>query len=258
VIEGDAIIAERAMYLDSDGRLFDAGHESTGITTPAIEWFLAEGATGPFFDLFVLVANPGVSAAEVEATYMLPNGSTVTKPYTVPANARFTIWVNHEDARLANTAVSTILRSINGAPIIVERAMWWPGSPSHWYEAHNSAGARTTATAWALAEGEVDVSRHLETYILVANTSDRPGDVEARLHFEDGSRAERTFTIPGRSRFNISVADMFPEAAGKRFAAVIESVGGTPVAIVVERAMYWDSAGQRWAAGTNALATKVR
>ena len=41
------------------GRLFGAGHESAGVTAPATQWFLAEGATGPFFDLFVLVANPG-------------------------------------------------------------------------------------------------------------------------------------------------------------------------------------------------------
>ena len=28
------------------------------VTAPALEWFLAEGATGPLFDLFVLIANP--------------------------------------------------------------------------------------------------------------------------------------------------------------------------------------------------------
>lgn len=30
------------------------------------------------------------------------------------------------------------------------------------------------------------------------------------------------------------------------------------VPIAVERAMYWDADGQRWAAGTNALATPLR
>ena len=36
------------------GRPFGAGHESAGVTAPATTWFLAEGATGPFFDLFIL------------------------------------------------------------------------------------------------------------------------------------------------------------------------------------------------------------
>lgn len=38
--------------------------------------------------------------------------------------------------------------------------------------------------------------------------------------------------------------------------AVIESTNGVP--IIVERAMYWDAAGQSWAAGTNALGTKLQ
>ncbi len=64
--------------------------------------------------------------------------------------------------------------------------------------------------------------------------------------------------IPARSRFNVPVGAFFPQAAGKRFGAVVESQGTTPALIVVERAMYWDAPGQPWAAGTNALATKLQ
>ena len=39
---------------------------------------------------------------------------------------------------------------------------------------------------------------------------------------------------------------------------IVESVGGAPVQIVVERAMYSDAGGVHWAAGTNALATKLQ
>ena len=138
--------------------------------------------------------------------------------------------------------------------------MWWPGpTPATWYEAHNSAGATATGTRWALAEGEVDVARNLETYILVANTSATPADVKVTLLFEDGTSAEQTYVaIPAKSRFNVPVGGFFPQAAGKRFGAIVESLGTTPAEIVVERAMYWDAAGVRWAAGTNALATKLQ
>ena len=50
----------------------------------------------------------------------------------------------------------------------------------------------------------------------------------------------------------------FPQAVGKRFGAIVESLGTTPAQVVVEQAMYWDALGQAWAAGTNALATRLR
>jgi hypothetical protein len=256
-VNGAAVIVERAMYLDRPGQMFAAGHESAGLTAPALQWFLAEGATGPYFDLFVLIANPGTRDAQVEASYLLTGGQTVTKAYTVPAASRFNIWVDYEDAALADAAVSTTIRSTNDVPIIVERAMWWP--QGGWVEAHNSPGATATGTRWALAEGEVDAARKLETYILVANTSATPADVRVTLLFEDGTTAAQTYPgIPAKSRFNVPVGGFFAAAAGKRFGAVVESLGETPAQIVVERAMYWDAAGQHWAAGTNALATRLQ
>jgi Tol biopolymer transport system component len=257
VLNGQPIIVERAMYADVTGQTFGAGHESAGITAPALQWFLAEGATGPYFDLFVLIANPGATLATIQATYLLPDGRTLVKDHAIAPSSRFNIWVDYEDPQLANTAVSTTIRSTNGVPIIVERAMWWPGSA--WYEAHNSPGATTTGTRWALAEGEAGGPRGVETYILIANTSDAPATVKVTLLFEDGTNAEQTYPgLPARSRFNVPVGAFFPQAAGKRFGALVESLGETPALIVVERAMYWDAPGQPWAAGTNALATKLQ
>ncbi len=257
-LDGSSIIVERAMYSTIGGQHFGAGHESAGITAPATSWFLAEGATGPYFDLFVLIANPTSTPADVEATFLLPSGETIVQRHTVPATSRFNIWVDHSDPRLADTAVSTTVRSTNGVPIIVERAMWWPGGPGAWYEAHNSPGATATGTRWAVAEGEVDPARNLETYVLIANTSPTPATVTVTLRFEDGTSATRTYAdLPPRSRFNVPVGVFFPEATGRTFGAVVESVGPTPAQIVVERAIYWDAAGLRWAAGTNALATRL-
>jgi hypothetical protein len=252
------IIVERSMYLSTAARTFRAGTNSAGVRAPATSWFLAEGATGPYFDLFVLVANPGSEDAHVEAALLLPGGGTVVKTYAVPASSRFTIWVDHEDARLADTAVSTTVRSTNGVPIIVERTMWWPGSVATWQEAHNSAGATTTGTMWALAEGASGGTDGAETYILVANTSAAAGRAKVTLLFEDGPAAERTFDLAPTSRTNVAVAAEFPEAAGRRFGAIVESLGETPAQIVVERAVYTSAGGVRWAAGTNALGTRLR
>jgi uncharacterized membrane protein len=251
------IVVERAMYLNRPGTSFAAGHESAGITAPATAWFLAEGATGPYFDLFLLIANPTLTDAQIAARFLLPDGTVVEKSYVVAGKSRFNIWVDAEGGLLADTAVSTTITSTNGVPVLVERAMWWPGSSNTWHEAHNSAGAITAGTRWALAEGEAGGSGNLQTYVLIANTSGVAGSARVTLHFEDGTSAETIVPLSANSRINVDVAFEFPQASGKRFGVIVESLGQTPAQIVVERAMYADAGGVRWAAGTNALATRL-
>jgi hypothetical protein len=141
--------------------------------------------------------------------------------------------------------------------LIAERAMWWPGEPPTWEEAHTSAGATVTGTRWGLAEGEVGGPSGTDTYILIANPSTSDGQVAVRLVFEDGTTVQRIFSVDRTSRFNVAVAAEFPEAAGRRFGAIVESLGSSPVPIVVERAMYSTAEGRAWAAGTNALAARL-
>ena len=259
---GVPIIAERAMYLNRQGQALGAGHESAGVTAPSTQWFLAEGATGNYFDLFILIANPQAAEATVQADFLLSSGQVITKTYQVAGNSRFNIWVDEADAALADAALSTRITSTNGVPIIVERSMWWPGPTSDtWQEAHNSPGETTTGTRWAVAEGEVGRPRETETYVLVANTSPVAGTIRATVLFEDGTAPiAREYAVNANARFNIAPAadEFFPETRGKRFGMIVESIGGAPVQIVVERAMYSDAGGVNWAAGTNALATKLQ
>ena len=112
---------------------------------------------------------------------------------------------------------------------------------------------------WGLAEGEIGGPSGEETYILVANTSSFAGSAKVTLLFEDGTTTERIYTLGAQSRTNVAVGPDFGAiVAGRRFGAIIESLGTTPAQIVVERAMYHDAPGQVWGAGTNALATRLR
>jgi hypothetical protein len=258
VTNGVPVIVERAMYRGVGAQFFGAGHESAGVEAPRTAWFFAEGATGDFFDLFFLIANPNAQPSEVVARYLKPDGSVVTKSYTVPGDSRFNIWVDYEDHALADTAVGTSFTVTNGVPVVAERAMWWAGAVANWYEGHNTAGATASGEKWGLAEGEVGGPTALETYILVANVTDQPGTVRVTLTFEDGTQAVQDYAMPPSSRLNVPVGFDFPESAGKRFGAVVESLGASPVQIVVERAMYNNAGGTMWAAGTSALATKLR
>ena len=259
------VVVERAMYMTAGGQPFGAGHGSAAVTAPALDWFLAEGATGAFFDMFILIANPDpATAATVRATYLLDNGTTLTKDYTVAASSRRTIYVDAEQfpggQLLANAALSTILTSTNNVPIVVERAMWWPGgAQGPWYEGHNSAGATTTGTAWALADGEVGGSAGASTFILVANTGTAAASIRVTVYIEGGGTDVRTYTVAPQSRFNVDIGSRFGAVvANRRMGALVESLGASPAPIVVERAMYTNAGGRVWAAGTNTLATRIR
>ena len=152
-ISADApIVVERAMYRSRAGEPFSLGSDSMGVTAPATSWFLAEGATGSFFDLYVLIANPGNTDATVRADYARPDGSVVTQTYTVRAHSRHSVYVD-AIAGLTDTSVATTLTSTNAVPIVAERAMSWPGGFFDYYEGHTSAGSTATALEWVVAGG---------------------------------------------------------------------------------------------------------
>lgn len=260
---GPSVIAERAMYLSRPGELFSAGHGSAGVTSPMLEWTMAEGATGPFFDVFVLLANPNSTPAQVEATFALPTGVTYRKSYTVPGNGRVTLWLDEEliggTKPLSATPVATTIRSVNGVPIVAERAMWWPGDASTWYEAHSAAGSSTLSTRWAVADASVGTAaENAYTYLLLANRSPTAGEIRVTLLYADiGTPVSRTFTILPGGRLDISLRDQFPEALARNQGVLVESIGPSPVEFSLERSTYRDANGHRWGAGSSSLATAL-
>jgi hypothetical protein len=251
------IFAERAMYWSRPGEPFAAGHGASGVVAPATRWYLAEGATGSFFETFVLLLNPTGSPAACTVRYLLTAGSVVEKTYLLPPESRTTIWADVEDFPglgrvLANASFATEVRVTNGVPIVVERAMWWPDGD--WREAHASAGATTAAPRWAFADGDNVSAR---TYVLLANTSPADGVVRMTLYFEDGSTAQALVAIGAERRVTVDTAALVPASAGRRFGGLVEGLGATPPALVVERVTYWNADGVFWAGGTGALASPL-
>lgn len=253
------ILVERSMYLDAGRRLFGAGHASAGVTTLAPVWSFAEGATGPYFDTFILLANPSDEPMTIRATFLLPDGRTIEGTYPLPAKSRENIWVDQAAPELADTAVSTVVESVEDRPFMAERAMWWPGpTATDWREAHNSPGSLASSTRWGLAEGAQGGATAVETYLLLANTSPFDGAARVTLSFEDdGTRLERQYPVAANSRTNVPIGVEFPQATGRRFATLVESLGSLPAQLVVERAMYSNYGKEIWAAGTNALGTPL-
>jgi autotransporter-associated beta strand protein len=244
-----AIMAERSMYFGTrpDGQL-SGGSESAGVTAPSTHWFMAEGATGGFFDTFILLSNPQDTAAHVQLQYLLDTGETITVPKTIAAHARLTTNIEAEDdVRLKNAAVSTVVTS--DVAIIAERSMYWPGVVLPWGEGHNSFGVVDAGTAWGLGEGRIGGPHNFHTYILLANPQTTSAEVTVSYLRESGVPVTKTYTVAPTSRFNIdtsSVTDLHDES----FGAVIRVTNGVP--IIVERSMYWDANGIAFSGGTNA------
>jgi hypothetical protein len=251
------LFAERAMYWSRPGEPFAAGHGASGVTAPATRWHLAEGATGSFFETFILLLNPSGTPAECTVRYLLTSGSVLFKTYRLPPESRTTIWADVETfaglgQALANASFATDVTVDNGVPIVVERAMWWPDGD--WREAHASAAVTAPASRWAFADGDnVDAL----TYVLLANTSLDAADVRVTLVFEDGSTAQTVVPVGAQRRVTIDTRAMFPASAGRRFGAVVETSGTVPPALVVERVTYWNAEGVFWGGGTGAMASPL-
>jgi len=253
------IVAERSMYLSTETELWKAGTGGTGVTSPSLHWFFGEGATGDFFDAWILLSNPGTTDATVDVRYAADSGADVTRSHVVPAGHRITIRVVDEDPSMRNTSFATIVTSTNGVPVVGERAMWWRANEGGWTAGHVGVGFTEGGRRWVTADGIAATDGSSDTYALVSNTTGRAGMLKVTALFGDGTAPiERLFAIGPYQRFTIRGRDRFPEVVGKGYSLVIESIGASPVDIVVDHSTYWNIDGRFWAAGTTSPGSRVK
>ena len=160
-----------------------------------IEYPLAEGATGSLFDLYYALANPTTTPAPVTITFNTPGAARVTaRNYTLAPQSRRTIFVD-EIAGLENVAVSAVVQSTSGVPIVVERTMFWD---KDYYGGHTEAAQYPAGTKWYFAEGS---QGFFDTYVLLGNAygrrRDGHGDVPARGGRPGGEE------LPGRGQLTV-------------------------------------------------------
>jgi hypothetical protein len=118
------IIAERAMYWGSP---FTDGSASLGARETGEAWGIGEGIEGgPNAEAtFVLVANKSTTnPATAHFTVAYDDGSTETKDYTLPANARLTVRINADFPNSEGRRFSVLVESNPGQPITVDLARY--------------------------------------------------------------------------------------------------------------------------------------
>ncbi len=244
-VSGPPIVAERAMYL-TGGRGFVGGHVTLGATQPRSRWLMAEGATGRYFSMYILVANPHDEDVTVALNFRTADGTQVRHSVQVPAGSRRTVNVADVDSRLADTAVWTEVLAPRAQPIVAERVMWWPGST--WQDGHAAAGLARTASRWLAVGAQHGGADGHATYLLAANTSSAAQTARVTVLGPSGPVGTTVIRVEPQSRYTIDMAAWFPTVAGT-YSVLVEAVGGNGQ-LIVEHAVYWDAEGVRWAAGT--------
>jgi hypothetical protein len=228
---------------DPDGDGLTNQQECDGGTHPRgfFKRYLAEGATGPFFDTEIALLNAGTQNAITLLEYQTLHATTPTDYLIVPADHRRT--VNPElNPALAAESFATVIESDH--PLTIERTMKW--DQTH-YGSHSETAAVAPQTVWYLAEGATPAP--LNMFYLILN----PGTQDAHVtvtYYRPQPRPPivRNYTFSAHSRGNIWVDAEGPEFAADEFSAKVES----DVPIMVERVMYADTPGKTWAAGTAA------
>lgn len=264
------IVAERAVYRDVAAQTYGAGSAAAGVPSPEREWNFAEGATGTFFDTYLLLANPSEQAVEATVRFVTdfdrndlgPILTPVVRTYRLAPRSRLTVRVADQDAMLAAQQVS--LRVTASAPIVAERAMWWPGpTPATWAENHADTGAGAAGTSWAVADVQADAAAEgWDTFLLVDSTESTGPLVRVRVGCEDGTTIDRTLALLPY-RVTLWMRYEFPEIVGRRCSATLESlprkltlsptVLPNRAPIRVEKAMYSGS----FSAGTSTSGTRL-
>ncbi|MBU4176146.1 MAG: DUF5719 family protein [Actinomycetia bacterium] len=235
-VESDIpVIPERAMYRNNRRE----GHDSIGTTTPANDFYLAEGTTDWGFTTYVLVQNPSDEPADVTVTYLTPEGPQEQPAFQMDPNSRKTICVSDV---LPGTDLSTHVHG--SVPIIAERAMYWGADTPLGEACHASVGMDSPHTTFYLPDGET--YGDYETWTLVMNPNETDVTVEISYLTPTGEgNVTFTDTVPANSRKTYSMGDALPQGR----AAIVVTSKTSGKKIMVERAMYWNSRG----AGTDTI-----
>ncbi|MDY6795671.1 MAG: IPT/TIG domain-containing protein [Actinomycetota bacterium] len=234
MVESDlAVIPERSMY--RDGRR--EGHCSVGATSPALDYYLAEGSTAWGFETWVLVQNPNPEAATVTLTYMTPGGPEVMDPFAIPAKSRLSFRANDF---VADKDIS--VRVSGSLPIVAERAMYWDSGTGQ--ACHDSIGLPSPHREFYLPDA--DSRGGVETFTLVQNPNDAAVTVRVTYMTEGGNGNVSFADVVGAgSRKTYNLADRLPGAR-----ASVRVTCLTPgERIVAEKAVYWNDRG----AGTGSI-----
>jgi photosystem II stability/assembly factor-like uncharacterized protein len=227
-----ALAIPPALPRDS-ARPWTGGSTAVGVASAATDAYFAEGYTGPNFEEYITVENPG-AAQTLTADYLLGDGTVITRTYDLVAQSRRTILVNAEVG--FNQSVSAHLHAPN--PFVAERPMYFD------YQGvitggHVAVGAASPGLTFYFAEGYTGPG--FSEYLTLMNPGSTPASVAVTYYFNGGAPARIVaHQVPAHSRATVFVDD--PAEAGSGQEVSVKVTSNQP--IVAERPMYFDYFGE--------------
>ena len=133
------IIVERSMYWPGVPGPWYGSHNSVGITTLRTRWGLAEGEVGgpDGASTYVLLANPGSTAATATLTFYRESGAPIVVTRGVPAGSRQTVAAASIGLG-SGERFGVVVQSTQ--PIAVERSLYWNYQGGLWTSGTNETG----------------------------------------------------------------------------------------------------------------------
>lgn len=170
-VRGGRVVIDRVqLFTGVDGR--EGMTLGLGAPSAALTWMFPDGLVGPGLREEIVVYNPGDRVAEVEVEVRLddPETNGTPEPFELTvAPERYAIVPLHEEERITpGVGHSTIVRSLNGVPVVAERAVAaTEGAQRRGVAA--TLGAPLAAPQWFLPGGGVSAER--DEFVTVLNPS---------------------------------------------------------------------------------------
>jgi hypothetical protein len=213
------------------------------LTVTPTTYYMAEGATGTFFDTDISILNPNNTPVDATVTlYREGSALEAVRTITMPALSR-TVLQPETIPGFEAAAFSSRVMSLAALPLAVERTMRWDAGS---YGAHTERATPGLFTHAYFAEGS---QGFFSTYVLLTNPYSTAITAHVTYFREAAPPIVRDFTLPARARTTIDVgAD----------AALVNRSFGLQVDFsqpaVAERVMYF-GATPFWAGGHESAAT---
>ncbi len=239
-------IAERPMYFIY-GPGWTGGHDAVGAPSPSTTWYFAEGYTGPGFDEYICVLNPGADDADLTFRFQTSGDEIVVEDKTVPAHSRQTFLAN----QLLGGSYEASLMLESSQPVVAERPIYFNytgyGAPD-WNGGHCVMGSTSLASDYFFAEGTTRPG--FDEYLTIQNPNGEEITVDAvyQLGPGQGGPLEASYTVPAEGRTTVYVNAPAPTGVGP---GVDVSVHLTCTEdFLAERPMYFNYSGMGYHAWT--------
>jgi len=229
---GQVIVAERPMYFDYrpsgpdtviDPPSWTGGHCVMGAEAPASTWYFAEGYTGPGFEEWICVLNPGSEMTYLTLRFQTQEeGEKTLSGWGVAPHSRISLKVN--DLLGPDYQCSLALEATR--PVVAERSMYFHHNMPQefvmqsWDSEHFTGaipynpetgghcviGATSLSNTFYFAEGTTRPG--FDEYLTIQNPGTEPITVDALYQFAPGQDGdiEKSYVVePGR-RHTVDVA----------------------------------------------------